>query len=97
MLTRNGIELNIEKSEYTYHYNDLIFYFSSMFYLNKFKKELKNFIETETKKLYNKFKVNVDYSLLLSIALYKRIEKRGFYVLTKNKEPIEIYYLSIKL
>ena len=90
MLTRNGIELELEESKYTYKYKNLTFYFSSRFYLNKF-------IDNETKKLYNKYKHNADYSILLAVALYKRIEKRGFYVLVDNKEPIEAYYLKIKL
>lgn len=97
MLTRNGIELNIEESKYKYNYKGLTFYFSSMFYLHKFEREIKFFIDNETKKLYNKFKVNADFTILLSIALYKRIEKRGFKVLVHDKEPIQEYYLSIKI
>ena len=97
MLTRNGIELDIEKSKYKYTYKGLTFYFSSMFYLNKFKREIQNYIDNETKKLYNKFKINADFTILLSVALYMRIEKRGFQVLVHDKEPIQINYLAVKL
>lgn len=97
MLTRNGIELEIEESKYKYKYKNLTFYFSSRFYLRKFDNELKKYIDNETKKLYNKYKHNADYSILLAVALYKRIEKRGFYILVNDKEPIECYYLTIRV
>jgi len=96
MLTRNGIELNIDESNYKTNYKGLTFYFSSMFYLRKFEKEIENYIDNETKKLYNKFKVRSDYTILLSISLYKKIEKRGFKVLIHDKEPVEMKKLSIK-
>lgn len=95
MLTRNGVELNLEESIYKYNYKGLTFYFSSMFYLKKFEKEVKNYIDNESKKMYNKFKVNVDYTILFSLALYKSIEKRGFRVLIHDNEPIESYNLHV--
>lgn len=97
MLTRNGIELDLEESKYCYTYKNLTFYFSSRFYLRKFDNELEKFIDNETKKLYNKLKVRADYSILLAVVLYKRIEKRGFKVMVDNDEPIEMYYLTIRI
>ena len=97
MLTRNGIELNIEESNYKLSYNDLVFYFSSMFYLHKFEKEISFFVESESKKLYNKFKVQTDLSNFLAIALYHKIEKRGFKVLYKDKEPVKKKHLKPKM
>lgn len=86
MKTRNGIEWDLTQSDYIFKYNDIEFYFSSMFYLNKFKKELINYIDNETKKIYNKFKIEVDYSIMFAIALYKKIEKRGCRILYQGKE-----------
>ena len=97
MLTRNGIELNLEESKYISTYKGLTFYFSSMFYLKKFEREIQNYIDNETKKLYNRFNVSANYELLLSIALYKRIEKRGFRILVHNEEPIEHYNITISI
>lgn len=96
MLTRHGIELNIDESKYKFNYKGLTFYFSSMFYLKKFEREIENFVDNETKKLYNKFKVRADYTILLSISLYKRIEKRGFKVLIHNDEPVQEHFISTK-
>lgn len=96
MLTKRGIELDLEESKYKLTYNGLTFYFSSLFYLKKFKNEIQFFVDNETKKLYNKFKVHSDYTLLLSIALYKKIEKRGFRILVQDKEPVELYRMSVK-
>ena len=67
MLTRNGIELELEESKYTYKYKNLTFYFSSRFYLNKFNNELKKFIDNETKKLYNKYKHNIYFDVPTTI------------------------------
>ena len=97
MLTKNGIELEIEESKYKYKYKDLTFYFSSLFYLHKFEKELPIYIDNETKKLYNKYKVKADVTLMLAIALYKKIEKRGFCVMVKGNNPVELYWLAITL
>ena len=80
MVTKNGIELNLKDSNFRASYGKLLFYFSSKFYLNKFKKELETYIFTEHIKIYNKYKIKIDLSEYLSLALYKRIEKRGFLV-----------------
>lgn len=96
MKTRHGIEWDLEESEYKFTYKDLTFYFSSELYLKKFAFRIQNFIDNETKKLYNKFKFKVDYTNLLSIALYQSIEKRGFRVLVNNKKPVEKYRFIVK-
>lgn len=91
MKTRNGIELNIKESIYKATVNDLEFYFSSELYLNKFISEKNLFINVESIKLKNKYKIDIDGSLYFLISLYKRIEKRGFYIknLKDNKEISE--------
>lgn len=97
MLTRNGIELDIEKSKYKFSYKGLTFYFSSRFYMNKFSREIQYYIDNETKKIYNKFKIKADFTIYLSIALYKKIEKRGFKIMVHDKDSIELDKLSVKL
>lgn len=84
MKTANGIELDIEKSEYKYLFEDYIFYFSSEFYMNKFKNEVREFILLETIKLQNKYKVKLNLTLYLAVSFYKKIEKRGFRIVHKS-------------
>lgn len=100
IMTRNGIEYNLSISPYTLEKNGLIFYFSSKRNLNTFEDTLTEFINLECEKLSKKYKLRISaytYGSLvniLSVVLYKRIEKRGFLVLnTENEEtpePIKI-------
>lgn len=81
MKTKNGIELDIKKSNYKYYFEGMTFYFSSEFYLNKYKKLLNDYIRTETIKLYNKYKILCNFKVYLALSFYRKIEKRGFYVI----------------
>lgn len=99
MLTRNKIELDIKSSNYTFEYEDNIFFFSSEFYLNKFKTELPDYVYSESIKLKNKYKLNISCNLFLAISLYRKIEKRGFYIFNKNKKlPVKedsLFFINI--
>lgn len=101
MQTRNGIELNLNESKYNFKFLGLVFYFSSMFYMEKFKKEVKNYINVEQIRLKNRYNMNLLINRCLAISLYKKIEKRGFRVfdnnLKKEIEENEIFIESIKV
>lgn len=84
MKTQRGIYTNLDESDYYFSINGLRFYFSSEYYLKKFMTTFRNYIETESKKIYDKFNINIDFKLFLLVALYKKIEKRGFKVEYKN-------------
>lgn len=89
---RNKVYLDINETEYKYLYRGFIFYFSSKFYMEKFKNNVENFIKEETLKLNNKYKVKVDIPVILSFSYYKQIEKRGFKIvddITKSNVEIE--------
>ena len=47
---------DINESNYTFKYDDLVFYFSSQFYQEKFTREYLQFLKDETMKLKVKFK-----------------------------------------
>lgn len=80
MLTKNGICLNIEESEYKVLKYGLLFYFSSEFYMNKFLNNVDNFVITESLKMKNKYKINSNLELYFAISYYKKTEKRGFFI-----------------
>ena len=82
---------DINESNYTFKYDDLVFYFSSKFYLEKFTREYSNFIKDETMKFKIKYKCNAYIDEMLLLLLYKKIEKRGFRVLYNNGELSENY------
>ena len=84
MARLSEIYYNIEDSRFVFTYGDLFFKFSSLFYQEKFIIDYPEFLKTETEKLNIKFRntINADYMILL--LLYKKIEKRGFFVLYKG-------------
>ena len=86
MKTINGIYLDLKESDYKLNYNGLIYYFSSELYMNKFKNNVKQFIVEETAKLKTKYKINIYFDTMLTIAYYKKIEKRGFRIVYKINE-----------
>lgn len=92
MQTKNGIEFDLKQSKYIYKIGDFTFYFSSEFYLKKFKNELFEFDEMERSKFLAKYKININLFLYFAFALYRRIEKRGFYITKNNKELEHIYF-----
>lgn len=88
MQTKNGIELDLKNSKYIYKKGNFSFYFSSEFYLKKFKEEVKEFVPFENQKIVAKYGIEINLCLFLMISLYKKIEKRGFLV-TNNEQKID--------
>lgn len=88
---------DLKKSKYFYNLNGLIFYFSSLVYLKKFKSNIKQYIEIESIKIKNKYGININLEYYLSISYYKKLEKRGFRVFDEiqNKEiPENITFIN---
>ena len=88
---------DINQSVYIFKYDDLVFYFSSQFYREKFKREYSQYLKDETMKLKIKFKCNIYCDEMILLLLYKKIEKRGFKVLYKGKDLIENYYINLSV
>lgn len=98
MVTQNGICLKIDESEYKIIKFGLIFYFSSKLYMDKFVKTVDNFVEEENIKLKNKYKIEGNFNVYLALSLYKKIEKRGFYVyddIGKNEIKSDIVFVNV--
>ena len=85
---------DINESNYIFEYNKLKFYFSSLFYKEKFIKEHIDFIRDETMKLKIKFKCSIYCDEMILLLLHKKIEKRGFKVLYNDKTIRENYFIT---
>ena len=86
------VEYDINKSDYYFKINKLTFFFSSKFNKQRFELGFIDYVNEETSKLKAKYKVNLIMSDYLLVAFYKKIEKRGFKVLTydDNDDIIEL-------
>lgn len=89
MKTKNGVELNLQESDYKFEFCHAVFYFSSEFNLQRYKNSVIQFVEMEQAKIINRYKVKAELRLYLAISLYKKIEKRGFRVLYRGQEVEE--------
>ena len=84
MVTRNGVFYDLTKSHYKCVINNLTFVFSSYLHLKKFKKKLEEHRKTVNNSLTNRFNIDVDVSLLADVVLYKKIETRGFLIVSQE-------------
>jgi hypothetical protein len=75
--TKRGIYHNLRESKYTVSNSEIVFFFSSEFYLNKFLKEYKENRIDYKKRLKKDPPLNTD--ILADIECYEDIEKRGFF------------------
>lgn len=85
MLTINGIFTDINESTYNYKVDNMVFYFTSTVYRDKFAARYENFWLEEQKKLEVKFGCNINCKPLMLMKLYTSIEKRGFRVEIDDK------------
>ena len=86
------VEYDINKSEYYFKVNKLTFFFSSKFNKTRFENGFIDYVNEETNKIKAKYKVNINLTNYLLLTYYKKIEKRGFKVLTydDNDDIIEL-------
>lgn len=86
MKTKNGIYNDLNESTYKMELLGVTFYFSSEFYLNKFKNNVMQFINQEKEKLFTRYSVNLfmdGINLFFAISYYRKIEKRGIRIIDK--------------
>lgn len=85
---------DVKESPYKENYSGLCFHFSSLFNRRRFRIGIEKFINEEELKIRNKYQLEIDLNKYLAIAYYKKIEKRGFYVLIEDNEFNEIDYIN---
>lgn len=84
------VEYDINKSEYYFKVNKLTFFFSSKFNKTRFENGFIEYVNEETNKIKVKYKVGINLTNYLLLAYYKKIEKRGFKVLTYDDNDVII-------
>ena len=88
MITRNGVVYDLTLSTFKYKNGDLTFVFSSKLHLDKFKKKLKENRDIINYSLTKRFNIHVDVSELADIVLYRKIETRGFLIVTSEGKEL---------
>ena len=84
------VEYDINKSEYYFKVNKLTLFFSSKFNKTRFENGFIEYVQEETNKIKAKYKVDINLTNYLLLAYYKKIEKRGFKVLTYDDNDVII-------
>ena len=83
--TKRGIYHNLRESKYTISNGEVVVFFSSLFYLEKFMECYKeNRLKPKYRRIEKETKLNLN--MLADIVLYREIEKRGFRVKIRNVE-----------
>lgn len=82
MISRNGVVYDLNISSYRYTVGNLTYVFSSKLHLDKFKKKMKENRDIINYSLSKRFNISVDVSQLADIVLYRKIETRGFLIVT---------------
>lgn len=88
MISRNGVCYDLSISNYRHTVNNLTFVFSSKLHLEKFKSKLKENRDIINYSLTKRFSINVDVSQLADIVLYRKVETRGFLILTNEGKEL---------
>ena len=97
MITARGIYNNLCESSYSFTYLNIIFYFSSNQYKQKFREGVEDFIVYQEKKLKAFYKIDFDFKKFLAISFYKKIEKRGFRIILIENEGKRIEKTSVTI
>lgn len=80
-VTKKGIYHNLRESKYTVSNSEIVFYFSSEFYLNNFLDGYHDNREKYKKRLGNLLVDSpLNLNVVADICFYQTIEKRGFFV-----------------
>jgi hypothetical protein len=97
--TQRGVYHNLKESKYTISNSEVVFFFSSMFLLNKFLDGYQTHREWYKKKLKVFDKENpLNTEILADLHYYKQVEKRGFRALIRgvDVEHKDLYQYALR-
>lgn len=84
MKTKNGIIYDLEKSDYKVNVDGITYVFSSLLHLNKFISKYETNRDIINYSLSKRFNYNINVSLIADLVLYRKIETRGFLVVSQD-------------
>lgn len=84
MKSRNGIYYNLENSEYRHTVDGVTYVFSSKLHRDNFINRLEENRESINSSLSNRFNFAVEVNRIADCVLYRKIEKRGFLIVTNE-------------
>jgi hypothetical protein len=88
MRSRRGVYQNIYESDYPFTVGDTTFYFSSIVnrqrFMDKYLQEMDRFNLAANRIYKNKY--FLVFTQLSLVHLYRKVEKRGFYLIVKGEE-----------
>lgn len=96
-MNRPKIFYNIDESTFVFYTENFAFYFSSVFYMNKFMEEYEKNRKHLEYKFTARFCITFDASDYCDIILYSNIEKRGFKLIKLSTGRIYRNLNDIKL
>ena len=85
-VTRNGVYHDLNKSPYKVNINEVDFYFSSKFNMERFLTSYPKEISKLTVSLSNRFNLDFDATHIGLIRSYRNVEKRGFLIKVKGEK-----------
>ena len=88
MISKNGVCYDLNVSAYRLTIGNLTFVFSSQLHLDKFKKKYKENRSIINYSLTKRFNITVNVSELADVILYRKIETRGFMILTREGKEL---------
>lgn len=88
MISRNGICYDFSVSDYRHTVDGITYVFSSELHKEKFAKRLSDNRKTISKSLSKRFGFDITVTKLADIVLYKKIETRGFLIVTNEGKEI---------
>ncbi|MBO5810612.1 MAG: hypothetical protein J6R32_07260 [Bacteroidales bacterium] len=84
MISRNGIYYDFDLSKFRHTVDGITYVFSSRLHLEKFIERLEENRTTINNSLTRRFNFPVDVSALADFVLYRKIESRGFMIVTNE-------------
>lgn len=94
-ITKRGIYLNLKISPYKFIGEQFIFYFSSKYHLDIFKRKRLDNFNNVNERLSKRFKTILQCPTLADLILYEKVETRGYFVTDSEKNEISIDELML--